>query len=199
MKSLIKQIAILVSITILLYRCASVSPPTGGTKDEVAPSIISTIPAQKSTNYNGKVVEMIFNEMISVENIKQELLITPRIEGNYEFEVKKNRLSLTFKENFQPNTTYTLNFRKSIKDITEKNIAENEKVVFSTGPTIDSLYINGTVTDLLTNKPVENALVMLYLADDTSTVVKHPPYYFTKADKQGRYLLENIREGIFVS
>jgi hypothetical protein len=197
MKSLIKQVSILVIITTLLYRCASVSPPTGGDKDEVAPIVMSTIPAQKSTNYNGRVVEMVFNEMISVENIKQELLITPRIEGNYEFEVKKNRLSLTFKENFQPNTTYTLNFRKSIKDITEKNIAENEKVVFSTGPTIDSLYINGTVTDLLTNKPVENALVMLYLADDTSTVTKHAPYYFTKADKQGKYLLENLREGKF--
>jgi hypothetical protein len=138
---------------------------------------------------------MIFNEMITVDAIKQELLITPRIEGNYEFEVKKNRLSLKFDQNFNPNTTYTLNFRKAIKDITEKNIAENEKIVFSTGNTIDSLYINGKITDLLTNKPVENALIMMYQANDTSTILKHPPYYFTKTDKQGIYLLENLRAG----
>lgn len=181
--------------TLLFKGCASMAPPTGGEKDEEPPIVTATVPAQKSTNYNGKIVEMIFDEMITVEGIKQELLITPRIEGNYEYEVKKNRLSLKFDQNFQPNTTYTLNFRNAIKDVTEKNIAENEKIVFSTGNTVDSLYVNGKVTDLLTNKPVENALIMLYQAEDTSNILKHPPYYFTKTDKKGIYALENIRAG----
>ncbi|MDO1446246.1 Ig-like domain-containing protein [Rhodocytophaga aerolata] len=197
MKQLIIILSVLILSITLLHRCASVSPPTGGEKDELAPKVISTIPAQKSTNYNGKIVEMLFDEAITLENIKQELLITPRIEGNYEFEVKKNRVSLKFDKSFSPNTTYTLNFRKAIKDITEKNIAENEKIVFSTGNTIDSLYINGSVKDLLTNKPVENALVMLYQYNDTSVITKHPPYYFTKTDKQGKYLVENLKGGIY--
>lgn len=197
MKTLLKSIVILITSLTLLNRCASISPPTGGEKDEDPPMIVTTIPAQKSINFNGKIVEMVFDEMITLDNIKQELLITPRIEGNYEYEVKKNRLNLKFENNFQPNTTYTLNFRKAIRDATEKNIAENEKLVFSTGNTIDSLYINGDVRDLLTNKPIENALIVLYLDKDTSTITKHPPYYFTKADKQGKYLLENLKEGIY--
>jgi len=197
MKNLIKSLLLISATVSLLYRCASVAPPTGGDKDVEPPLIISSIPLQKTTNYHGKIIEMVFNENITIENIKQELLITPRIEGNYEYEVKKNRLSIKFPNDFEANTTYTLNFRKAIRDITEKNIAENQKVVFSTGNTIDSLYINGTVKDILTNKSIENALVMLYLADDTSTILKHPPYYLTKTDKQGKYLLENIREGKF--
>jgi uncharacterized protein (DUF2141 family) len=197
MKQLIIILSVITLSITLLHRCASVSPPTGGDKDENTPKIISTIPTQKSTNYNGQIVEILFDEAITLENIKQELLITPRIEGNYEFEVKKNRLSLKFDKSFSPNTTYTLNFRKSIKDITEKNIAENEKIVFSTGNTIDSLYINGSVKDLLTNKPIENALVMLYQYNDTSVITKHPPYYFTKTDKQGKYLVENLKEGTY--
>src|SRR5688500_14658382 len=116
-----------------LYGCASQAVPTGGKKDIERPQIEASIPKNKSTNVPDKQIEITFNEVISIENIKQELLITPRPEGNYEYEIRKNRLSLTFEKPFQSNTTYTLNFRKSIKDVTEKNIAENAKIVFSTG------------------------------------------------------------------
>jgi hypothetical protein len=177
-----------------LYGCASQAVPTGGKKDIEPPIINASIPNDKSTNYAGKQIEIVFNELVSIENIKQELLITPRPEGNYEYEIRKNRLSLTFDKPFQKNTTYTFNFRKSIKDVTEKNIAENAKIVFSTGDIIDSLYIAGKVVDLLTNKPIEEGLILLYRADDTLKVTKHAPYYLTKTDKSGNYLLENLKE-----
>ncbi|QHT67906.1 Ig-like domain-containing protein [Rhodocytophaga rosea] len=181
-----------------LYGCASQAVPTGGKKDIEPPNIEASIPKDKSTNFPGKQIEIVFNELVSIENIKQELLITPRPEGNYEYELKKNRLSLTFEKPFQKNTTYTFNFRKSIKDVTEKNIAENAKIVFSTGDIIDSLYIAGKMTDLLTNKPVEEGLILLYKADDTLKITKHAPYYLTKTDKSGNYLLENLKEDTYL-
>ena len=129
MKNLIKQVFQNIVLPIILYSCASQAIPTGGKKDIYPPQIVNTSPLDKSLNFRGKTIELQFNEMIAVENLKQELLITPQVKGNYKYEIKKNRLTLNFDQDFNPNTTYTLNFRKSLKDVTEKNIAENTKLV----------------------------------------------------------------------
>ena len=193
MKQTIKNLLQYFVIIIILYSCSSQAVPTGGKKDTIPPQIVGTSPINKTLNFRGKNIELQFDEMIAIENLKQELLITPQVKGNYKYETKKNRLILNFEENFNPNTTYTLNFRKAIKDVTEKNIAENTKLVFSTGNSIDSLNIKGNVKDLLTNKPIEDGLVLLYRVDDTLTITKHAPYYLTKTDKKGDYSLENIK------
>ncbi len=187
-------IYLITPIYLLLQGCANVSSPTGGKKDETPPKLIRAIPTAKSLNYNGKEVILVFDEFIQLENIKNELLITPDIEGNYEYKPIKNGVRLTFEKPFRPNTTYTFNFRRGIKDVTEKNVADSAKLVFSTGSFLDTLSISGIVTDLLTGKPIENAIISLYREGDTLTILKHKPYYFTKTDKNGNYLLENIKQ-----
>jgi hypothetical protein len=182
-----------VLLALLLKACANVSSPTGGKKDETPPELVRTIPEEKSRNFKGQTLELVFNEFIQVDNLKQELLITPDIQGNYEFKPIKNGLRLLFDKPFLPNTTYTFNFRNAIKDVTEKNVAENTKLVFSTGAQLDTLSVSGRVTDLLSGKPVENAVVSLYRTGDTLDILKHKPFYFTKTDKAGNYLLENLR------
>jgi hypothetical protein len=183
-----------VLVALLLKACANVSAPTGGKKDEAPPQLVRTMPEEKSRNFKGQTLEMVFDEFIQVDNIKQELLITPDIQGNYEFKPIRNGLRLTFDKPFLPNTTYTFNFRNAIKDVTEKNVAENAKLVFSTGAQLDTLSVSGRVTDLQSGKPVENAVISLYRTGDTLDILKHKPFYFTKTDKEGNYLLENLRQ-----
>jgi ABC-type Zn uptake system ZnuABC Zn-binding protein ZnuA len=55
MKKIIKILMLSAMSTLLFKGCASMAPPTGGEKDEEPPILITTIPAQKSTNYNGKI------------------------------------------------------------------------------------------------------------------------------------------------
>lgn len=186
--------ALAVVVALLLKACANVSSPTGGKKDVTPPQLVRTIPAEKSRNFKGQTLELVFDEFIQVDNLKQELLITPDIQGNYEFKPIKNGLRLIFDKPFLDSTTYTFNFRNAIKDVTEKNVAENTKLVFSTGAQIDTLSIRGRVTDLLSGKPAENAVVSLYRTGDTLDILKHKPFYFTKTDKSGGYLLENLRQ-----
>ncbi|CAA9319514.1 MAG: hypothetical protein AVDCRST_MAG56-6823 [uncultured Cytophagales bacterium] len=186
-----------VLVALLLKACANVSSPTGGKKDETPPQVVRTLPEDKSRNFKGQTLEMVFDEFIQVDNLKQELLITPDIEGNYEFKPIKNGLRLVFDKPFLPNTTYTFNFRAAIKDVTEKNVAENAKLVFSTGAQLDTLAISGRVTELLGGKPLQNAVVSLYRTSDTLDILKHKPFYFTKTDKEGNYLLENVKQDAY--
>ncbi len=182
----------------LLVSCANVTAPTGGPRDTIAPVRIHTIPIDKSINYAGKTITMEFNERIKTDKIKEQLIITPLIESDYEFKIKKNTIKLTFEEPFQDSTTYTLNFRESIQDITEGNPTKENKFTFSTGNYLDSMSIKGYVKELLTYDTLESIVIGMYKADDTVTIANGSPYYFTEIEEDGTYLIENIKNGNYL-
>jgi hypothetical protein len=181
----------------LLSGCAQQVPPTGGPKDETPPTLVSTLPTNQTINFKGNEVDLEFDEYVSVDNINQQLLITPEIDGIYTTKIRTKGVRLIFDKPFQPNTTYSLNFRNTFKDVSERNPARNVKVVFSTGPTIDSLSVSGEVVDALTNKPVLETLVGLYRLSDTLQFARNRPYYFAKTDSAGLFQLENIAAGTY--
>lgn len=178
---------------LIFFSCAQKVPPVGGKKDIIHPKLISSIPKNQALNFDGKIIELYFDEYVKVENINQNLIITPSIEGVYSSKVKPTGVRLTFDKSFKPNTTYNLNFRSTFKDITESNEAKNIRLVFSTGSQIDSLKISGTVINPQINKPVFDALVGLYKFTDTLNIKKEKPYYFTKTDSLGKFNIENIQ------
>ena len=179
----------------MIMSCASPQALTGGPKDSIPPIMINSIPFNKSTNFKGNTIVLEYNERIQVKKIKEQLIITPRIDFKYDYFIKKNILKITFDGEFKDSTTYTLNFRESIQDITEGNPTKDNKFTFSTGNFIDSLSVSGIVKKLLTNDTLENILVGLYRVDDTVTIFNGSPYYFTETDEDGQYLIENIKNG----
>lgn len=182
-------------ITEMLFSCAQVVAPTGGKKDTLSPKLVKSFPENQTKNFKGKIIELQFDEYINVDNIQQQLLITPAIEGFYNSKNLPKGVRLTFEEPFKDSTTYSLNFREAFKDITERNPAKNIRIVFSTGSTIDSLKIEGNVKDLIENKGVLDATVGLYKYSDTLRPAKIKPYYFTKTDSSGNFKIENIATG----
>ncbi len=198
---MIKYFFILISLLTcyqLITSCANVSPPSGGPRDTIPPIRITTIPENKITNYKGKTINMEFDERVRTNNIKDQLIITPLIEFDYEYILKKNNIKLIFEESFQDSTTYTLNFRESIQDITEGNPTRDNKFTFSTGSFIDSMSISGYIKDLLTYDTLENIVVGLYRAEDTVTIFNGSPYYFTEIEDDGSYFIENIKNGSYL-
>jgi len=178
--------------------CASVGTPTGGPKDEKPPVLVNLSPKDQSLNYKGKTVTLEFDEFVELKNIKQGLLITPTLDkdNDYEYQLLKNKLILTFKKSFDANTTYVFDFGEVVSDITEKNKAEELKFAFSTGATIDSLFIEGTVKDLMDNKPLIKGMVGIYnAAIDTLDIDKSKPMYYTTTDSLGNFKLQNLRAG----
>ncbi|MCK8490581.1 Ig-like domain-containing domain [Spirosoma sp. RP8] len=188
-------ILFLLSLPILLQNCAQVAQPPGGKKDTLAPTLVSSMPAARQLNYTGKSVELEFDEYVNTENIQQKITITPQDSNTFVVKVLPKGLRLNFNRPFQPNTTYTINFSDGIKDITERNIAKDAKIVFSTGPAIDSLYLSGNVVDDESRLPILNFVVGLFAPTDTLPINRKRPAYYARTDSSGNYRIENVKAG----
>ncbi len=190
----------LASILILfILGCASVSSPTGGVKDTTPPELLAAKPKDQSTNFNGREITLFFSEWMKEESLTKELIITPRIQIEYEHLLKKQEFVLTFEEDLPDSTTFTLNFRKALKDITEGNLWQDPKISFSTGPFLDSMKVTGTVTDALTQTPLANYTIGLYdIAYDTANLRQGEPLYFTTTGEKGLFDLTNVKAGRYL-
>ncbi|MDX2306073.1 MAG: Ig-like domain-containing domain [Microscillaceae bacterium] len=204
-KSSLLLLAVLILIVnhALFYRCANRMAPTGGPKDSIPPLVIKAIPPHQSLNYKGNIIVLEFNEWIKEKDFNEELLITPP-NKDFTHKVSKTRIEINFLKPLLENTTYSLNFRAAIVDITEGNVArwdtiqqEGLKLAFSTGNHIDSMRVSGKVVSALTNQPLKEILVSLYKTDDTLRIDKHTPYYFTRTDEAGYFQIDNIKDGSY--
>lgn len=184
----------IISIFIIytFFGCAQFVPPTGGPTDRTPPKLVSSEPINKTKNFKGKIINLTFDEYVDITSLNQELIIVPNPNSLYTVKQKDKNIKLIFEKNFADSTTYTLNFRNGIKDLSERNPTKNLKIVFSTGPEIDSLTLKGTIIDIHTKQPVLDALVGLYKAD-TIPFNKKKPDYFLKTDTTGIYEFENIK------
>ncbi|WP_114777673.1 Ig-like domain-containing protein [Botryobacter ruber] len=179
----------------ILGACASVSSPEGGPKDETNPSLVSSTPTQGELNVKTQVITLDFDEEVQPNKLNSELLITPNVDNKFTVLSKRERLQLTFEKPLEENTTYTLNFREGVQDITEKNPAKDLRLTFSTGNYIDSSRVSGKVMQLLTQTPEKEAIVALYPITDTLNIRKNPPYYQAMTNEAGEFSFENIKEG----
>ncbi|WP_194976305.1 Ig-like domain-containing protein [Aquiflexum lacus] len=189
-------------IIILLVSCAKQSTPMGGPKDEEPPELLSITPRNESLNIKPRTIELEFDEYVKVENPNKQIIITPRIKKE-EMEVTaiKNKVILKLNQELEDSTTYVFNFQKTIKDITENNVPDNLKLVFSTGPTIDSLTFSGNVSYIFPQKEklMKDVLVGLYALGDTTDILTAPPYYIGQADSVGNFNITNIKAGEFLA
>lgn len=183
----------------LLYSCAEQRPLSGGPKDTQPPRLDSSRYSTPNlqTNFREKEIILTFNEWVVLNDASNQILISPPLQNKPEVKIKHKSIVLKFKEDLQPNTTYTLQFGEAVKDFTENNAAQNLRFVFSTGPVLDSLTISGQIIDALTGTPAEKVWVMMYDKMEDSTPYKERPLYIAKTDAQGMFKFENIREDSF--
>lgn len=178
--------------------CASVGSPTGGPKDTLDPKLVTIYPKSGTLNHKEGLIRLEFNEPVVLKNLQSQLIITPRTEVPYKTKVNKNIVELRFDEPLLDSTTYTMNFRSAIVDITEGNVAKDLYLAFSTGSYLDSITIHGSVQTALTSKEVDGATVALYNVNDTARVMRDKPMYFTKSDKTGQFELRNLKRGNYL-
>lgn len=116
------------------------------------PKLGSSNPTIGQKNFKGSQLELTFSEPIKLKDAKEEILITPTPGKNTTYTVKKNKLIIEPENDWKENTTYNLNFREGVQDLTEGNPVENLRLAFSTGPEIDSLSIEGGISLTFSDK-----------------------------------------------
>ena len=194
MKKILKSFLLIASL-LLLNRCAVVVNPTGGPRDTTPPKLVSSEPKNYSTNFSEHNITILFDEFIKLNNVDEQLIVTPTFKQKPIVKIKGKGIVVDFKDTLQSNTTYTFNFGDAIQDITEGNKANGFKYVFSTGPYLDSAIIRGNAYDAYTRKPIEKAWVTLYKQDIDSLPLTVMPDYMAKTNKEGHFKIENLRKG----
>lgn len=182
---------------IFLAACASLQQPQGGPRDKQPPKVLEEIPKNLSRNFKGDKIDITFDEYFKLSNELTEISISPAMEIPPFYKVKKKTLEITFKDSLEKNTTYTINFGKAIQDVNESNILKNYSFVFSTGPTLDSLQINGKVISSEDNLPVKDATVFIFPIQQDSLFGKKRASMFTTSDSSGNFSLKNLKENTY--
>ena len=172
--------------------CANIVPPQGGPRDSVAPLLVRVSPGDSTRNFTGNRISFSFDEYIDVQNIQENLLVSPLPRITPSVEYKLNTVTVRLRDSLEPNTTYTLNFGNAIRDYNEGNIARQLTYTFSTGPYIDSLELKGKVVLAETGKLDTTLVAILHTNPSDSAVVKDKPRYAAKLDGQGNFVFRNL-------
>lgn len=185
-------------LILLMSSCAKQSTPMGGPRDEDPPVLVEINPENESLNIKPEKITLTFDEYIKLDNANKNIIITPRVnKDELIISALKNSVIIELNQELEDSTTYVFNFQKSIQDLSEGNSAENLKLVFSTGTTIDSLTFSGKTNIYYPDPraPYEDIIVGLYPSNDTTDVFTAPPYYLTQADSVGNFKITNIKSG----
>lgn len=186
--------ALTVLVSVLIYGCATESTPMGGPEDKEPPKIKQVTPADKSTLFNERKIEIQFDEFLQAGGFAQTI-ISPPVEPKPDIRSNGKTVTIKFKEDLKENTTYTINFGDDIKDLNQGNVLPNFTYVFSTGDYIDSQQVSGVVTNAKTGEPAESIIVMLHSPDSINPILHTKPIYFSKTNAGGMYSIKNIKAG----
>lgn len=172
--------------------------PEGGAKDETPPKVTSERPPNGTVNFNQRRIVISFDEYIELSNAFQEVHITPTTEKSPVLTLSGKSLYMdTAGLRLQPNTTYTIQFGNAIKDINEGNVLAGYQYVFSTGPYIDSLFVEGNVASADEAVKPEKVRVQLYTVNNDTGLYKGRPAYMALADESGHFRISNLPKGKF--
>ncbi|MCC7401102.1 MAG: Ig-like domain-containing protein [Chitinophagaceae bacterium] len=177
--------------------CANIIPPAGGPKDTIPPVLIKSTPPDSSKNFHGNHITMVFDEFIDVQSPRENLIVSPVYKNFPDVTYKLNTLSVKLRDSLEPNTTYTLNFGKAVRDINEGNILKDFTYIFSTGNSFDSLELKGKVILAEDGKIDSTLTVALYRNGADTAVMKERPRYIARLDGKGNFIFKNLPAGNF--
>ncbi|MEI7490146.1 MAG: Ig-like domain-containing protein [Bacteroidota bacterium] len=185
-------------VCFLLWDCANPVAPEGGPKDTKPPKAIKFDPPYHATNFHNNSIRIDFNEFIAVKNQAAEVTVSPPLKTLPDLRIRGKSLIIKLDDTLTANTTYSIDFGKAISDITENNNLLGFSYVFSTGPYIDSLSLQGKVFNSFDLSPQKDLFALLYLnVYDTiafdSLPFKVKPYYVTKTNEKGEFLFHNLK------
>tara|TARA_B100000035_G_scaffold186399_1_gene159062 strand:- start:1888 stop:3522 length:1635 start_codon:yes stop_codon:yes gene_type:complete len=190
---------------IVVIGCAKRGSPSGGPQDSIPPVLVNASPKLNSINFDSEEIRLTFDEWIKLDKVQDQLIISPPLEKS-SYEIKPltgvtKKVFLKFLDSLSPETTYTVNFGNSIKDNNENNPLTFFSYTFSTGETIDSLYIRGNTKDAFSKDSDDFISLQLYRVDSLfkdSVVFQDKPTYISNTLDSTNYKFQNLKEGQYL-
>lgn len=193
-----RKIIATIGIVLVCVGCANRGiGPQGGPRDSIPPQPLRSVPENGALNFTGKKIDVTFSEYLQLDNISQNLLMSPPQQHAPEVKANGKHLIVQFEDTLKPNTTYTLDFGHSVCDFTERNPLPNYTFAFSTGPVIDTLQLSGRVYDAENLNPLKGITVGVYANLEDSAFTRLPFDRIGRTDSVGAFRIGNMQEGVY--
>ena len=196
MKPIPKYIALLL-VVIGFYACASTGMPDGGPYDETPPKFVRATPEPNATNNKRSKISIEFDEYIKLDKPSEKVIISPPQKEAPEVKVSGRRVLVEFFDTLQENTTYTIDFGDAIVDNNEDNPLGNFAYAFSTGESIDTMEVSGTVLNAQDLEPVKGIQVGLHKDLHDSAFTKLPFVRISRTDSRGHFTIRGVAPGTY--
>src|SRR5574343_473143 len=189
-----KKIIFLLLLNLLLFSCARVGAPNGGTRDSLAPKFLA--PNIDTTRLNVsrtvKELRLDFDEYVMLKDFNKNFNVSPpikKIKKVIPSNLANKYVLIQWEDTLQANTTYNFNFGNAIVDNNESNPLPYFNFAFSTGDKIDDLFVSGTVKDAMTLRKEnqtakDNKMVVGLYKVGENLDYKQKPDYITKVDEE---------------
>ena len=194
MKTIHKYIAV-IAAGIGLYACASIGSPDGGMYDETPPRFIRSTPEPNATNNTKKKISIEFDEYIKLEKASEKVIISPPQLEAADVKASGKKAIVQFHDSLKANTTYTIDFGDAIVDNNEGNPLGQYAFAFSTGSTIDTMAVSGTVLNAENLEPIKGIQVGLHRNLNDSAFTKLPFDRISRTDSRGRFTIRGVAPG----
>lgn len=196
MRPIPKYIAILIVI-IGFYACASTGMPDGGPYDETPPKFVRANPEPNAINNKRKKISIEFDEFIKLDKASEKVIVSPPQNETPEVKVSGKRVLVEFFDSLKANTTYTIDFGDAIVDNNEDNPLGNFAYSFSTGESIDTMEISGTVLNAADLEPVKGIQVGIHKDLNDTAFSKIPFDRISRTDSRGHFNIKGIAPGTY--
>lgn len=177
--------------------CANMASPNGGQYDEEPPVFLGSTPQFHETNYKGKKIEILFDELIQLEKPSENIIVTPPQKMQPSIRAVGKKIVVELRDSLVDDVTYTIDFTNSIADNNEKNVLENFSFSFATGDIIDSLEVSGILLNAENLEPMPGIMVGLHQNLEDSAFATTPFLRTSKTNERGRFTIRNIAPGAY--
>lgn len=183
---------------LLVSSCANRgSGPQGGPKDSIPPTLLRETPENGTCNFTEKMIVLQFDEYVQLNNVSENVLISPPQLNPPIVKAIGKRVIVTFEEDLKDSTTYTIDFGEAICDNNEKIPLGKYSFSFATGDHIDTLAMFGKVINAYNLNPVQGVTVGVHEELDDSAFATVPFTRIAKTDSAGQFGVLNMRGGMY--
>ena len=168
--------------------------PPGGPEDKGPAEVVMILPESGAVNFNRRVAEFRFNEVISDRGtgaaaLGQLVLVSPR-EGAPRVAYRRDAVAVRPRSGWRPNTTYTVTLLPGVTDLRGNTTKDSRTTVFSTGNAIAGFTLRGRVFDWMAERPAAGAWV-------EATSLSDSVVYVSVADSSGLFTVGPLPAGSY--
>lgn len=191
------RLPLILMLVIIGYSCASMGTPDGGPYDEMPPKFIGSNPGLHAVNVKTQKIELEFDEFIKLEKPSEKVVVSPPQLEQPEIKVQGRKVVVELIDTLKDADTYTIDFSDAIVDNNEGNPMGHFTYSFSTGVSIDTMEVAGTVLNAADLEPIKGIQVGLHKNLNDSALTTLPFDRVSRTDSRGHFIIRGVAPGSY--